>query len=48
MQNARLHSLSWPATAGHPGDEGLLWRVDTRLLDGPVKPGYDKFGMKAA
>ena len=25
-----------------------LWRVDTRLLDGPVKPGHDNVDMKAA
>jgi TolB-like protein/DNA-binding SARP family transcriptional activator len=36
-------SLSWPPKAGHPGDEGLLWRMDTRQLDGPVERGHDKW-----
>jgi len=38
--------LSWPAKAGHPGDEGLVCRADARLLDGPVKPGQDKCGVR--
>jgi hypothetical protein len=40
MKN-RSPFLSWPANAGHPGDEGFNGRVDTRPLDGRVKPGHD-------
>ncbi len=28
--------VSWPATAGHPEDDVLNRRVDTRRLGGPV------------
>ena len=28
--------LSWPANAGHPGNEGRDWRADARPLDGRV------------
>jgi len=41
----KLDSLSWPAKAGHPDGEELNWRVDTRLLDGPVKQGHDNGGL---
>ena len=47
--NRIFHLVSWPAKAGHPGEEGLDRRgmarlnpaMDTRLLDGPVKQGHD-------
>jgi hypothetical protein len=39
--------LSWPAKAGHPGEARLNQRADARWLDGPVKPGHDKFGLGA-
>src|SRR5262245_57838902 len=46
----RSSPMSWPAKAGHPGDEGLSCRSDERLLDGPVKPDHDNYsgagGMK--
>jgi hypothetical protein len=32
--------LSWPATAGYPGDEEFNQRADARWLGGPVKPGH--------
>jgi hypothetical protein len=33
--------LSWPATAGHPGDDTFNRRADARRLGGPVEPGHD-------
>jgi glycine dehydrogenase subunit 1 len=34
--------MSWPAAAGHPGEEELIRRVDTRRLDGvPAKAGIE-------
>jgi hypothetical protein len=37
-------NVSWPAHAGHPGDEALVRRADARRLGGPVKPGHDTVG----
>jgi hypothetical protein len=41
MTGGENPQLSWPAKAGHPGDEELIRRVDTRRLDGPVEPDHD-------
>jgi hypothetical protein len=36
-----IEELSWPAKAGHPGDEEFNQRADARWLGGPVAPGHD-------
>jgi hypothetical protein len=46
-----IHQLSWPATAGQPGDIvaiQVIQRADARWLGGPVKPGHDSFHMDVA
>ena len=40
------HHMSWPATAGHPGDEGLFRRMTRAGMDGPIKSGHDKSGLE--
>ncbi len=35
--------LSWPATAGHPGDNAIVMK---ERLDGRVKPGHDELEAK--
>src|SRR5262245_57529229 len=44
-RNSSTSDVSWPAHAGHPGDEGLTRPLDTRRLGGPVKPGHDNILM---
>src|SRR5207302_948722 len=44
LHRVEVFEMSWPATAGHPGDERYNPRADARWLGGPVEPGHDNFG----
>jgi hypothetical protein len=44
MREGDKPSAVMARNSGHPGDEELIRRVDTRPLDGPVEPDHDSLG----